>query len=91
LALKKKQELEEQRKMFDDKSLDWCKRKLDNSKWIGINNWNDCENWHQLTTGYNTPIDIIFSDEDIVKSYRSYEYKNKRNSEDNIKAENENN
>jgi len=65
--LKKKQELEEQRKMFNDKSLDWCTRKLDNSKWVGIGNWNDCDNWHQLSNSYNIPLDILYSDDDIVK------------------------
>jgi len=53
--------------MFNDKSLDWCTRKLDNSKWVGIGNWNDCDNWHQLSNSYNIPLDILYSDDDIVK------------------------
>lgn len=73
----KKVELEEQRKMFTDTSLKWAPRELDNSRWIGINNWNavrDNFRWHQLTEAYTTPIDIIWADEEVVPSYKDLPY-----------------
>lgn len=49
---KKLKEFEEQRKIFTDTSLNWCPRDLNNSKWVGINNWaksSDDLKWHQQT------------------------------------------
>lgn len=90
MLAKKKKEAEEQRKMFEDKSLNWVPRELDNSRWVGLNNWTatrDNFKWHQLQENYNIPVDLIFPEDVEVPSYKVLPYKEARSDEEKKKEE----
>lgn len=76
--------------MFSDKSLDWESRTLDNKRWVGISSWSAASadiKWHQIKDKYNIPVDLIYSDEEVVPMYRNLAYKDQRSDEDKTKEE----
>jgi len=60
--------------MFSDTSLKWTPRELNNSRFCVLSDWTatrDNFKWHQIQEKYNIPVDLIFSDEDVVPVYKS--------------------
>lgn len=78
----------EERKRFSDSSLPWIPRALDNSRWVGLNNWTNPSGdskWHQLKEDYSTPLDLLWTEDESFPSVKSVPYKVKPDQAEEVK------